>query len=76
MALYLSCILIYFLQNFAGTVVKHKRGKLLADLAQPGDEVMVAKGGQGGVSIYLARRDSCFMYLKLGDIGLKCLHIS
>ncbi|KAL1542948.1 putative GTP-binding protein OBGC2 [Salvia divinorum] len=34
-----------------GTVVKHKRGKLLADLAQPGDEVLVAKGGQGGISL-------------------------
>lgn len=34
-----------------GTVVKHKRGKLLADLAQPGDEVVVAKGGQGGISL-------------------------
>lgn len=33
----------------AGTVVKHKRGKLLADLAQPGQEVLVARGGQGGV---------------------------
>ena len=37
---------------FSGTVVKQKRGKLLADLAQPGDEVLVAKGGQGGVRIY------------------------
>ena len=39
--------------NFAyatGTVVKRKRGKLLADLAQPGDEILVARGGQGGVS--------------------------
>ncbi|KAG6435372.1 hypothetical protein SASPL_100244 [Salvia splendens] len=34
-----------------GTVVKQKRGKLLADLAQPGDEVLVAKGGQGGISL-------------------------
>ncbi|KAL8514590.1 hypothetical protein ACS0TY_013616 [Phlomoides rotata] len=34
-----------------GTVVKLKRGKLLADLAQPGDEVVVAKGGQGGISL-------------------------
>ncbi|XP_054797269.1 probable GTP-binding protein OBGC2 isoform X2 [Prosopis cineraria] len=34
-----------------GTVVKHKRGKLLADLAQPGDEVLVARGGQGGISL-------------------------
>lgn len=33
-----------------GTVVKRKRGKLLADLANPGDEVLVARGGQGGVS--------------------------
>lgn len=33
-----------------GTVVKRKRGTLLADLARPGDEVLVARGGQGGVS--------------------------
>lgn len=34
-----------------GTVVKRKRGKLLADLANPGDEVLVARGGQGGISL-------------------------
>ncbi|WCJ35261.1 GTPase Obg [Euphorbia peplus] len=34
-----------------GTVVKHKRGKQLADLAQPGDEILVARGGQGGISL-------------------------
>lgn len=34
-----------------GTVVKSKRGKLLADLARPGDEVLVARGGQGGISL-------------------------
>ncbi|CAM8939386.1 unnamed protein product [Rhodiola kirilowii] len=34
-----------------GTVVKRKRGKLLADLALPGDEVLVARGGQGGISL-------------------------
>ncbi|EEF52648.1 GTP-dependent nucleic acid-binding protein engD, putative [Ricinus communis] len=34
-----------------GTVVKHKRGKLLADLTQPGDEILVARGGQGGISL-------------------------
>lgn len=34
-----------------GTVVKHKRGKFLADLARHGDEILVARGGQGGVSI-------------------------
>lgn len=34
-----------------GTVVKRKRGKLLADLARPGDEVLVARGGQGGISL-------------------------
>lgn len=32
--------------------MKSKRGKTLADLAQPGDEVIVARGGQGGV-IYI-----------------------
>lgn len=30
--------------------MKRKRGTLLADLARPGDEVLVARGGQGGVS--------------------------
>jgi len=40
--------LIVFI-NVIGTVVKSKRGKVLADLAQPGDEVLVARGGQGGV---------------------------
>ncbi|KAL9395604.1 hypothetical protein Peur_009857 [Populus x canadensis] len=34
-----------------GTVVKRKRGTLLADLAQPGDEILVARGGQGGISL-------------------------
>ncbi|KAI6688291.1 hypothetical protein NL676_025119 [Syzygium grande] len=34
-----------------GTVVKRKRGKLLADLANPGDEVLIARGGQGGISL-------------------------
>ncbi|KAK7382988.1 hypothetical protein VNO78_28653 [Psophocarpus tetragonolobus] len=34
-----------------GTVVKSKRGKMLADLVQPGDEVLVARGGQGGISL-------------------------
>ena len=29
--------------------MKRKSGKLLADLAQPGDEVLVARGGLGGV---------------------------
>ena len=32
--------------------MKRKRGKLLADLAQPGDEILVARGGQGGVRNY------------------------
>lgn len=31
--------------------MKRKRGMLLADLAQPGDEILVARGGQGGVSL-------------------------
>ncbi|XP_027147955.1 probable GTP-binding protein OBGC2 isoform X1 [Coffea eugenioides] len=34
-----------------GTVVKHKKGKFLADLANPGDQVLVARGGQGGISL-------------------------
>ncbi|TMW92138.1 hypothetical protein EJD97_013458 [Solanum chilense] len=34
-----------------GTVVKLKKGKFLADLANPGDEVLVARGGQGGISL-------------------------
>lgn len=32
--------------------MKRKRGgKFLADLAKPGDEIMVARGGRGGVSV-------------------------
>ncbi|KAJ1701172.1 hypothetical protein LUZ63_000951 [Rhynchospora breviuscula] len=34
-----------------GTVVKRKKGKVLADLASPGDEILVARGGQGGISL-------------------------
>nr|CAB3492855.1 unnamed protein product [Digitaria exilis] len=34
-----------------GTVVKRKKGTVLADLAHPGDEVLVARGGQGGISL-------------------------
>lgn len=35
-----------------GTVVKRKRGgKLLADLVRPGDKVLVARGGRGGISL-------------------------
>eukprot|EP00252_Welwitschia_mirabilis_P003415 TRINITY_DN13490_c0_g1_i1.p1 TRINITY_DN13490_c0_g1~~TRINITY_DN13490_c0_g1_i1.p1 ORF type:complete len:499 (-),score=113.88 TRINITY_DN13490_c0_g1_i1:145-1641(-) len=35
-----------------GTVVKRKRGgKLLADLAHAGDEILVARGGRGGISL-------------------------
>lgn len=38
----------------AGTVVKRKRGgKFLADLAKHGDEIMVARGGRGGVCLFL-----------------------
>ena len=35
---------------FTGTVVKQKRGELIADLAYAGDEVIVARVGHGGVS--------------------------
>ncbi|KAL6894265.1 hypothetical protein ACP4OV_008363 [Aristida adscensionis] len=34
-----------------GTVVKRRKGTVLADLAHPGDEVLVARGGQGGISL-------------------------
>ncbi|XP_073276728.1 probable GTP-binding protein OBGC2 [Primulina huaijiensis] len=34
-----------------GTVAKNKRGTLLADLIHPGDEVVVVRGGQGGISL-------------------------
>lgn len=43
----LLCLLVVFV---AGTVVKRKRGgKFLADLVNPGDELVVARGGRGGV---------------------------
>lgn len=41
--------LVSLIINATGTVVKRKRGKLLADLANAGDEILVARGGQGGV---------------------------
>uniref|UniRef100_A0ACD5WCX1 Uncharacterized protein n=1 Tax=Avena sativa TaxID=4498 RepID=A0ACD5WCX1_AVESA len=34
-----------------GTVVRRKKGSVIADLAHPGDEVLVARGGQGGISL-------------------------
>lgn len=40
------CNLVLYL---TGTVVKHKKGKFLADLANPGEEVLVVRGGKGGV---------------------------
>ena len=30
--------------------MKRKKGKFIADLSKPGDEILVARGGQGGVS--------------------------
>ncbi|KAG0627547.1 hypothetical protein M758_2G210000 [Ceratodon purpureus] len=39
-----------------GTVVKRKRGgKFLADLARHGDEIMVARGGRGGICVVEAK---------------------
>lgn len=60
-----------------GTVVKRKKGTFLADLARPGDAILVARGGQGGVSI-----DSFYWnYEVLTSIlspirGEKCLEMS
>ncbi|KAG5542388.1 hypothetical protein RHGRI_022055 [Rhododendron griersonianum] len=39
------------LDRLAGTVVRRKRGSIMADLARPGDEILVARGGQGGISL-------------------------
>ncbi len=42
-----------------GTVVKSADGKILADLAEPGMELLVAEGGQGGLgNMSLANRKS------------------
>lgn len=42
-----------------GTVVKTPQGKILADLAEPGMELLVAEGGQGGLgNMSLANRRS------------------
>ncbi|MFM2019577.1 MAG: GTPase ObgE [Actinomycetota bacterium] len=42
-----------------GTVVKTPEGKILADLAEPGMELLVAEGGQGGLgNMSLANRKS------------------
>ena len=35
--------------------MKRKKGTVLADLVHPGDEVLVARGGQGGVSFYVLK---------------------
>lgn len=49
-----------------GTVVKRKRGgKFLADLAKHGDEIMVARGGRGGICVVEAKDSK-----RLRDNGL------
>lgn len=35
-----------------GTVVKTQQGRFLADLVSPGDEVVVARGGEGGLCFF------------------------
>ena len=49
--------------------MKRKRGMLLADLAQPGDEILVARGGQGGVRNLLLIEwnvENCNLGLRFG----------
>jgi GTPase involved in cell partitioning and DNA repair len=52
-----------------GTVVKRKKGKVLADLANPGDEVLVARGGQGGVTATSISVPVRF-FMAIGNISL------
>lgn len=33
--------------------MKRKRGGFIADLVRPGDQILVARGGQGGVSFFI-----------------------
>ncbi|KAL5975083.1 hypothetical protein ACLOJK_031759 [Asimina triloba] len=56
-----------------GTVVKRKRGTFLADLACPGDEILVARGGQGGVLVLGQPGEEVSLELILrvvADVGL------
>lgn len=70
------------MRNIAGTVVKRKRGKFLADLAHPGDEILVARGGQGGVGIECdiyqsIQNHSFFFFVIIMRISIKfCLYVS
>ncbi|MCB0975085.1 MAG: GTPase ObgE [Actinobacteria bacterium] len=54
-----------------GTVVRHREGDLIADLANDGDNVVVARGGQGGAgnARFLSNRRRAPEFAEQGEYG-------
>lgn len=54
-----------------GTVVRHREGELIADLANDGDTVIVARGGQGGAgnARFLSNRRRAPEFAEQGEYG-------